>query len=516
MTPKGPIDIPDGMQEQAAALAKALARQGVDVFTVGIGLKETAGRITGTLALLVYVPVKTPKADVPSKKLIPAEFGGFPTDVVEHRPIPIVDHTAHNPLVGGIEISPDAVPVGDIAVAVEPGTLGAIVRRRRDGRELLLTCAHVAAPGTQAPGAIHQPAVGNAGSTVVGRTISSNDVFDCAIVEPNGTRSLRREIKDVGPVRGTAPVPKIAEPVKKRGRTTGLTTGLVRAHLFDPPGGPQPGSPGNVPFQIEVVGFPFGRVFALPGDSGSAVLTTRDQVVGLAFAVRGDAQRNPDGRFTFVSLISHVQNALGVEVATDPGKAYFFSGPNYIRWDIASDMVDVGPAPISRFWKNFPFAQGVDAAVNWGDGKAYFFRGANYIRWDIASDMVDVGPAPIAKFWKSFPFAQGVDAAVNWGNGKAYFFRGPNYIRWDIASDMVDVGPAPIAKFWKNFPFAQGVDAAVNWGNGKAYFFRGPNYIRWDIASDMVDVGPAPIAKFWNNFPFAQGVDAAVDWPLLP
>jgi hypothetical protein len=66
-----------------------------------------------------------------------------------------------------------------------------------------------------------------------------------------------------------------------------------------------------------------------------------------------------------VSLISHVQNALGVEVATDPGKAYFFRGPNYARWDIASDMVDVGPVPITRFWKNFPFPQGVDAVVDW-------------------------------------------------------------------------------------------------------------------------------------------------------
>jgi hypothetical protein len=402
------------MQEQAAALAKALVRQGIDVFTVGVGLKETAGRITDTLALRVYVPVKAPKADVPSAKLIPAEFGGFPTDVVEHRPIPIVDHTAHNPLVGGIEISPDAIPVGNIGTQVNPGTLGAIVRRRRDGRELLLTCAHVVAGGGQAPGNIHQPAVGNAGSTIVGRTVSTDVVFDCAIVDPNGTRSLKREIKDVGQVRGTAPVPKLFEPVKKRGRTTELTFGLVLAHLFAPPGGPRPGLPANVPFQIEVVGFPFDRRFALPGDSGSAVLTTGDQIVGLAFAVRADAQGNPDGRFTFVSLISHVQNALGVEVATDPGRAYFFRGANYARWDIASDMVDVGPAPITRFWKNFPFPQGVDAVVNWGNGKAYFFRGANYARWDIASDMVDVGPAPITRFWKNFPFPQGVDAVVDW------------------------------------------------------------------------------------------------------
>jgi hypothetical protein len=28
-------------------------------------------------------------------------------------------------------------------------------------------------------------------------------------------------------------------------------------------------------------------------------------------------------------------------------------------------MVDVGPVPITRFWKNFPFPQGVDAVVDW-------------------------------------------------------------------------------------------------------------------------------------------------------
>jgi hypothetical protein len=200
--------------------------------------------------------------------------------------------------------------------------------------------------------------------------------------------------------------------------------------------------------------------------------------------------------------------------------AYFFKGSEYLRYDVASDVVNVGPAPIARFWPALPaeFQSDLDAAVNWGDGHAYFFKGAGYVRYNIATDAVDVGPAPIAQFWKALPveFQADLDAAVNWGNGKVYFFKGRGYLRYDVASDMVDVGPAPIAQFWKALPveFQADLDAAVNWGNGKVYFFKGRGYLRYDIGSDLVDVGPASIAEFWKALPveFQSDIDAAVNW----
>jgi hypothetical protein len=106
-------------------------------------------------------------------------------------------------------------------------------------------------------------------------------------------------------------------------------------------------------------------------------------------------------------------SGIGAAVVWPNGKAYFFKGSQYIRYDIATDKVDVGyPKPITGNWPGFPatFATGVSAAVVWNNGKAYFFRGTQYIRYDIASDKVDPGyPKPIAGNWPGL-WTTGVDA----------------------------------------------------------------------------------------------------------
>src|SRR5258708_13988783 len=62
------------------------------------------------------------------------------------------------------------------------------------------------------------------------------------------------------------------------------------------------------------------------------------------------------------------------------------------------------------------FQSNIDAAVNWGDGYAYFFKGARYLRYNIATDLVDVGPVEIPTFWTHLPaeFQSNIRAAVNW------------------------------------------------------------------------------------------------------
>ena len=50
------------------------------------------------------------------------------------------------------------------------------------------------------------------------------------------------------------------------------------------------------------------------------------------------------------------------------------------------------PQPISQW--HLPWSEDVDSAVNWGNGKAYFFKGSQYVRFDIASDRVDPGYPP--------------------------------------------------------------------------------------------------------------------------
>ena len=166
-------------------------------------------------------------------------------------------------------------------------------------------------------------------------------------------------------------------------------------------------------------------------------------------------------------------------------KAYFFKNDKYHRHTIGGGADSGYPKSLSN-WHPF-LANGVDAAVNCGivNGKAkvYFFKGNQYLRRTIGEGADSGYPRPLSK-WGTF-FANGIDAAVNWGvvNGKprAYFFKGNQYIRYTIG-DGVDSGyPKPLAN-WGSF-FTNGIDAAVNWGivNGKpkVYFFKGNQYLRY-------------------------------------
>ncbi len=144
---------------------------------------------------------------------------------------------------------------------------------------------------------------------------------------------------------------------------------------------------------------------------------------------------------------------------------------------------------------------GLDAVINWDNGKAYFFNGNQYIRYDIQADKADPNyPAAIDKNWHGL-WTDGIDAAINWGNGKTYFFKGDQYIRYYIQADKADPGyPTTITN--SNWPglWTDGIDAAINWGNGKAYFFKENQYIRYDIAADKADAG-YPTTMTDQNWP---------------
>jgi hypothetical protein len=193
------------------------------------------------------------------------------------------------------------------------------------------------------------------------------------------------------------------------------------------------------------------------------------------------------------------------------GKTYFFRGSKFVRYDWATDDVDPGyPASMSLWNVPGAFVNGIDASLNGVgsfDGKAYFFRGSEFVRYDWASGTVDAGyPLPVSVWNLPGAFASGVDAAlegIGSLDGKAFFFRGNAYVRYDWASGTVDAGyPLPIS-VW-NLPgnFASGIDAAVNGQGafaGKAFFFRGLEYVRYDWASGTVDAGyPLPISV-WNG-----------------
>lgn len=157
------------------------------------------------------------------------------------------------------------------------------------------------------------------------------------------------------------------------------------------------------------------------------------------------------------------------------GKVYFFLGNQYLRYDIGADKVDSGyPLPIAGNWPGMAeagFANKVDAAVKWWNGKVYFFSGNQYLRYDIGADKVDCGyPRSIAGNWPGMAeagFADKVDAVVNWGNGKVYFFLENKYLSYDIFTDQVDPSyPRLISENWPGMTeagFGDKVDAVVEW-----------------------------------------------------
>ena len=83
-------------------------------------------------------------------------------------------------------------------------------------------------------------------------------------------------------------------------------------------------------------------------------------------------------------------------------KLFFFSGPQYVRFDLDSAVRDSGPNDLADF--KFPaghedFAQGIDAAIN-GEGpdyrsKLYMFKGERYVRFDWEK------PGKHAELWAS-------------------------------------------------------------------------------------------------------------------
>jgi len=302
-----------------------------NVTGTAIGFKYTRGRRTKRVAVIVYVDKKLPEEQLPSKYIIPKviEVRGsrVETDVIEARFKALALVSRDRPVRPGYSIShPD----------VTAGTLGFFIRKGND--TYLVSNAHVIAntnkgkPGdpTYYPGVYdggtEDDTIGYLDITVpiemteskcpianlvvntcnkLARVLGSKVVIpkpirkvtnkvDCAASVVIEDVQVTEEIFKIGRPKGTTEA-KLGMEVQKSGRTTEYTKGTIVALdaaveiLYDE---------GTAVFEGQIV----SDIQSAGGDSGSAVLTMGNELVGLLFAGSENT--------TLINPISWVLDAL--------------------------------------------------------------------------------------------------------------------------------------------------------------------------------------------------------------
>ncbi len=277
------------------------------VVSVGVGLKEVAGSLTADLVWRVYVKEKRKPSEVPAGEMIPSEIKGFKTDVILMQDTrPAADEDKYRPLRGGIQI-------GNGSGAV--GTLGCLATRQDGtGDWVALSNHHVMLAGGKSVGdnvRIGQADVSGCCCCTCGEigTVLAAHIggtTDCAICSIDGDVGHNHEIQGIGTVRGwTGALP--GETVRKRGRTTGLTTGTVSDVNYNTT------STAGDSFNNQLLIAPIAGTanMVLPGDSGSAVVDGDVKVVGLIWG-----QNGANG---VASQISFVRTEMNIDIPGDIG-----------------------------------------------------------------------------------------------------------------------------------------------------------------------------------------------------
>ena len=127
----------------------------------------------------------------------------------------------------------------------------------------------------------------------------------------------------------------------------------------------------------------------------------------------------PEGELSPFSLSKSVFDTAIRGSGQFADQIWFFKGDSYFRYSENADGKDriEGPILIAPNWRGWPqsFATGIDAALRGTgnfEGKIWFFKGSQYLRYDLNSNQVDLGPSLIANNWFGLP-AGGIDAAIH-------------------------------------------------------------------------------------------------------
>ncbi|VBB08294.1 peptidase s1 pa clan [Lucifera butyrica] len=313
-----------------------------DIIGVGYGNKWTRGEDTGQKAIVVLVEKKRKTGDL--RNPVPKRIDGMVTDVLEVGNIRLFneEHTKRlRPAQPGISIG---------HYKVSAGTFGAVVRDQATGEKLILSNNHVLANLTngldersKVGDPILQPGMYDGGNKedctlghlkrfipvaremiaphcriarsfeqVLNRCIRlfkphyrvqvlrknpQINMVDCAVASPIDAADILEDILEIGPVCGIKE-PYVGMPIKKSGRSSGITSGNVLAT--------------DVTLKVNVRHNEYGiftdqilaGAMSAPGDSGSLILSEDNFAVGLLFA--GSEQA------TMFNRIDNVLTALNI------------------------------------------------------------------------------------------------------------------------------------------------------------------------------------------------------------
>ena len=243
---------------------------GHNVLGVGYGTKVTVGAaVHGQIAVRVYVRAKLPRADLSASEIVPPDINGVPTDVIA---------------VGDIEATARPVPCGVSVghVSVTAGTLACLVVKTgaEKGARYILSNNHILANVNGAgigdlilaPG----PLDGGDPTDPLARltefqplSFSGPNSMDAAIGELIRTDDATPDILNIGRVVNPPVAAALYQSVRKHGRTTQHTVGII-ADLSADIRVRYGTQVADFEDQIAITGA--GEAFSSGGDSGSLVV----------------------------------------------------------------------------------------------------------------------------------------------------------------------------------------------------------------------------------------------------
>jgi len=335
-------DLGRAIAVQAANQRALLATEGVK--GVGIGLSG------GSLSLLVLVDTTNNAAQLPSS------LNGLPVTVRAVGAIHAGVCGGNNPQVAYPLPVPLGVSGGNALLfggCCASGTIGFKVRDNASGTIGWISNNHVVGHGTDGcpstapigtpeyqPGSVDTTPACSAGQPigVLSRTIpidftGADNLVDCGFVQSSDL-DVSDTILNLGPQVNNVVPAFVGQNVQKNGRTTDCTEGTVAAvnltAVIDySESAPCATTCGTATYtnQIMVTPTPPATAFAEPGDSGSPIVDSDNNAVGLLFAgdSLGDAIGNPIGAVLSALNVS-LASGVSSQAVTRTSRFWFTHG----------------------------------------------------------------------------------------------------------------------------------------------------------------------------------------------